>query len=403
MTEPEATPETVVEPEASPEVEATLEATEEPEATPEATEQPEATPETAQEPEATPEATEQPEATPEATQDPEATPEATEEPEATPEATEEPETSPEPTEEPETSPEPTEEPVVLNKEAYTVTADVTGAQGVTVTVKVPANTLPDGVNLVAEMLAEDTQAHADAEAALADEDVEYDGMIAMDIRFEDAEGNEVEPANEVEVSIDAQALLPEDADPETVAVQHLKEDATGAVAVETVANVEATTGDVTVVENADQPALNMASTFAVDGFSTFTITWITKDHWLGDGETYKVTFKIVDTEGNPLEPTGETLQIDVGTDNTKRSFADGLTDIGMDSFSIAGEEYVFQSAVYIDDNGVAHSVSHYARVESDKIGAGIAGNPEHVLRLYDSVFNHDTTGFYSLEGEAIFA
>ena len=381
VTEPEATPETVVEPEASPEVEAT----------PEAAEQPETTPEATQEPEATPEATEQPETTPEATQEPEATPEATEEPEATPEATEE----------PETSPEPTEEPVELNEEAYTVTVDVTGAQGVTVTVKVPANTLPEGVNLVAEMLAEDTQAHADAEAALADEDVEYDGMVAMDIRFEDADGNEVEPANEVEVSIDAQALLPEDADPETVAVQHLKEDATGAVAVETVANVEATTGDVTVVENADQPALNMASTFAVDGFSTFTITWITKDSLFGEeDETYSVVFDIVDTEGNPLEPTGETLQINVGTDNTKRSFAEALAGIGMDSFSIAGEEYVFQSAVYIDGSGVAHSVSHYARVESDKPGAGAFDNPKHVLRLYDSVFNHDTTGFYSLEGDA---
>lgn len=258
----------------------------EPEATPEAA-QPEASPEV----EATPEATEQPEATPEATQEPEATPEATEEPEATPEATEE----------PETSPEPTEEPVELNKEAYIETAEV--AEGVTVTVKVPANTLPEDVDLVAEMLAEDTQAHADAEAALAEAEVQYDGMIAMDIRFEDAKGNEVEPANEVEVSIDAQALLPEDADPETVAVQHLKEDATGAVTVETVANTDAATGDITVAENADQPALNMASTFAVDGFSKFTITWdneksVTIVYCTSDGrqiagtQTYPIEFEL---------------------------------------------------------------------------------------------------------------
>ena len=280
VTEPEAAPETVVEPEASPEAEATPEATEEPEATPEATEQPEATPEATQEPEATPEATEEPEAAPEATQEPEATPEATEEPEATPEATEE----------PETSPEPTEEPVELNKEAYIETAEV--AEGVTVTVKVPANTLPEDVNLVAEMLAEDTQAHADAEAALADAEVQYDGMIAMDIRFEDAEGNEVEPANEVEVSIDAQALLPEDADPETVAVQHLKEDETGAVTVETVADAAPATGDVTVAENAEQPALNMASTFAVEGFSTFTIIW---DYYGRD-----VTVHYVDQTGKEI-------------------------------------------------------------------------------------------------------
>ena len=284
VTEPEATPETTQEPEATPE------ATEQPEATPEATQEPEATPEATEQPEATPEATQEPEATPEATEQPEATPEATQEPEATPEATEQPEATPEATEEPETSPEPTEEPVELNEEEYTVTADVTGAQGVTVTVKVPANTLPEGVNLVAEMLAEDTQAHADAEAALADAEVQYDGMIAMDIRFEDAEGNEVEPANEVEVSIDAQALLPEDADPETVAVQHLKEDETGAVAVETVANTDAATGDITVAENADQAALNMASTFAVDGFSIFTITW-------GD---HSVSVSFVDENGNAL-------------------------------------------------------------------------------------------------------
>ena len=293
VTEPEATPETIVEPEASPEVEATPEAAEQPETTPEATQEPEATPEATEQPETTPEATQEPEAAPEATEQPETTPEATQEPEATPEATEEPEATPEATEEPETSPEPTEEPVELNKEAYIETAEV--AEGVTVTVKVPANTLPEDVNLVAEMLAEDTQAHADAEAALAEAEVQYDGMIAMDIRFEDAQGNEVEPANEVEVSIDAQALLPEDADPETVAVQHLKEDETGAVTVETVANTDAATGDITVAENAEQPALNMASTFAVDGFSTFTIIW---GYYAGD-----VTVHYVDTEGNPIDGT----------------------------------------------------------------------------------------------------
>lgn len=317
VTEPEATPE-AAQPEASPEVEATPEATEEPEATPEATEQPEATPEATQEPEATPKATEQPEATPEATQEPEATPEATEEPEATPEATEE----------PETSPEPTEEPVELNKEAYIETAEV--AEGVTVTVKVPANTLPEDVNLVAEMLAEDTQAHADAEAALADAQVQYDGMVAMDIRFEDAQGNEVEPANEVEVSIDAQALLPEDADPETVAVQHLKEDETGAVTVETVADTDAATGDITVAENAEQPALNMASTFAVDSFSSFTITW---------GNYYKVTVHYVDENGEDLNGSQNNVTIGNGITRTFSDYAEVI------------DGYTFDAAHYGSYNG----------------------------------------------------
>ena len=338
VTEPEATPETVVEPEASPEVEATPEATEEPEATPEATEQPEATPEATQEPEATPEATEQPETTPEATQEPEATPEATEEPEATPEATEE----------PETSPEPTEEPVELNKEAYIETAEV--AEGVTVTVKVPANTLPEDVNLVAEMLAEDTQAHADAEAALAEAQVQYDGMIAMDIRFEDAQGNEVEPANEVEVSIDAQALLPEDADPETVAVQHLKEDATGAVTVETVANTDAATGDITVAENAEQPALNMASTFAVDGFSTFTITWV-------DGGNRTVTLHYVDETGKELD----TDEVITGSDEVENVGNIWIADYAQ---TITGYTYV---DAHLDsyDGTVATRVSYNSTEDDD--------------------------------------
>ena len=375
VTEPEATPETVVEPEASPEVEATPEATEEPEATPEAAEQPEATPEATEGPEATPEATEQPETTPEATQEPEATPEATEQPEATPEATEE----------PETSPEPTEEPVELNEEAYTVTVDVTGAQGVTVTVKVPANTLPDGVNLVAEMLAENTQAHADAEAALAEAEVQYDGMIAMDIRFEDAEGNEVEPANEVEVSIDAQALLPEDADPETVAVQHLKEDENGAVSVETVADAAPVTGDITVAENAEQPALNMASTFEVSGFSTFTITW--------DGNDKSETFSIVDMQGNPLPIAGsDKITFPFDQKEVRRTFVDVVRELGIERVvSESGEEYVFQRAVYVDANGNKHPVDELEIVD---MGVGII--KVWSLRMYDAVYEGEN-GIYTLK------
>lgn len=296
-----------------------------------------------------------------------------------------------------------EETVELNAEAKEFTTAVDGVDGVTVTVKVPEGTLPVDAELKADLIAEDSEEYTKAEQALEEQkEEEYDGMFALDIRFEEG-GQEVEPLKEVEVSIDAQALLPEEADPETVAVQHLKEDATGeVVAVETVADTtEQTDGEVTVeVAEAEGPAMAMASTFAVDGFSVFTITWITKDHAFEGDTTYSITFDIVDTDGNPLEPEGENLQIDVGTNDAKYSFADALTSIGMDSFMDSGKEYVFQSAVYIDDGGIAHSVSHYARVESDKIGAGIAGNPKHVLRLYDSVFNHDTTGFYSMEGDA---
>ena len=172
-----------------------------------------------------------------------------------------------------------EETVELNAEDKEFTAAVKDAEGVTVTVKVPAGSLPVNAQLVAEMIEQDTEKYTKAEEALADETLneqptEYAGMVAMDIRFE-VDGEEIEPLQPVEVTIDAQALLPEDADPETVAVQHLKEDETGAVvAVETVADATEETGDVTVeATQTEEPAMDMASTFAVDGFSTFTITW----------------------------------------------------------------------------------------------------------------------------------
>lgn len=181
-----------------------------------------------------------------------------------------------------------EETVELNAEDKEFTAAVKDAEGVTVTVKVPAGSLPVNAQLVAEMIEQDTEKYTKAEEALADETLneqptEYAGMVAMDIRFE-VDGEEIEPLQPVEMTIDAQALLPEDADPETVAVQHLKEDETGAVvAVETVADATEEIGDVTVeATQTEEPAMDMASTFAVDGFSTFTITW--KERWGKVGE-----------------------------------------------------------------------------------------------------------------------
>ena len=192
-----------------------------------------------------------------------------------------------------------EETVELNAEDKEFTAAVKDAEGVTVTVKVPAGSLPVNAQLVAEMIEQDTEKYTKAEEALADETLneqptEYAGMVAMDIRFE-VDGEEIEPLQPVEVTIDAQALLPEDADPETVAVQHLKEDETGAVvAVETVADATEETGDVTVeATQTEEPAMDMASTFAVDGFSTFTITW--QERW---GEVGELTVHYWDVTTN---------------------------------------------------------------------------------------------------------
>ena len=221
----------------------------------------------------------EPSAAPEGTQTPEGTeaPEGTAVPSETPaaSATPAPSESPVPSETPAPTetPEATEEPVAMNEEAYEATAQVENAD-ITVTVKVPEGALPVDAELKADLIAEETEEFAQAQAALDEQQVEYDGMIALDIRFE-VNGEEIEPLFPVEVTIDAKAMLPEDADPETVAVQHLEENENGEVtAVKTVADATKETGDVMVEETqTEEAAMDMASTFAVDGFSRFTITW----------------------------------------------------------------------------------------------------------------------------------
>lgn len=258
--EPVPTAEPVAEPTAEPATESeqpTAEPTQAPAETAVPSEQPSV------EPTAAPEGTE----TPEATAVPSATPVPSESP--LPSETPVPSETPAPTE----TPEATEEPVAMNEEAYETTADVENAD-ITVTVNVPAGALPVNAELKADLIAEETEEFAQAQAALDEQQVEYDGMIALDIRFE-LNGEEIEPLYPVEVTIDAKAMLPENVDPETVTVQHLKEDESGeVVAVETVADATEETGDVTVAATQnEEAAMDMASTFAVDGFSTFTVAY----------------------------------------------------------------------------------------------------------------------------------
>lgn len=270
-------------------------------------------------------------------------PEATQTPEATavPSATPAPSESPVPTETPAPTetPEATEEPVVLNEEAYEATANVENAD-ITVAVKVPEGALPVDAELKADLIGEETEEYAEAEAALADEalneqPVEYDGMIALDIRFE-VNGEEIEPLFPVEVTIDAKAMLPENADPETVAVQHLEENEAGEVtAVETVADATEETGDVTVeATQTEEPAMDMASTFAVDGFSTFTITWNSNSRNVSltvtcyyDNET-KLPDSVKPNWDGQLN-SGTTVQLDASNPNLK---IDGYTLVRAEAY-----------------------------------------------------------------------
>lgn len=174
--------------------------------------------------------------------------------------------------------------------ARTVEQTVPGTD-VTVQVDVPAGALPEDAELITALVgssedAADDQAVADVAAELDAADVEYDGFVALDISFVDADGNKVEPLQPVSVNFTLPAeLLPEDVDASTLEVQHLEENAAGEVEnVATVADTaDVTEGTVTVdgaavalSEDADTtlPAdAQVTAEFDVDGFSSFVITW----------------------------------------------------------------------------------------------------------------------------------
>ena len=179
------------------------------------------------------------------------------------------------------------------------------------------------VTLFAQVLAEGSEEYAEAKANLDASDAvgDYDGMVAMDIRFVDADAQDPAQAEEIEpdaeagpvyVDIRAMALLPEDVDESTLAVQHHTETTDGGlfgtgflagteVKVETVADSSDATGtviavpsdleaqavplsaqpetdtavigDETAAEEAAAIPMDVTARFTVDSFSMFTVTW----------------------------------------------------------------------------------------------------------------------------------
>lgn len=209
--------------------------------------------------------------------------------------------------------------------------------GLSVLAYAPEGAFEEDVELQAQVLDQDSDAYADAQANLEDAGAldENTGMAALDISFRNADGDEVEPdpaAGPVYVRLDARALIPDGVDESTVAVQHHAETTDGGlfgtgifagteVEVETVADSSGDTGEVTLTPSArplaaplslpaeteEAPeeeaaaALDVEARFAVESFSMFTITWV-------DGGNRTVTLHYVDTRGRTLEtsfaPTG---------------------------------------------------------------------------------------------------
>lgn len=223
--------------------------------------------------------------------------------------------------------------------------------GVIVTAYAPGGVVPEGATLTASLLAQDSDEYAAARQAAGATDEEDTGFAAMDISFVDAEGNEVEPTGDVYVNIDAAGILPEDADPESVTVQHLAEDESGNVAsVDTVADAGDAAEGVAGVAADDATAVQAA--FSTDSFSTFAITWS------GNRKTYfKLTVHYVDENGNKIQGTRN--QNDSISQNRTITFADYAGQI---------QGYTYQAAHY---QAVDGAVITSVRATSSGSGLGV--------------------------------
>lgn len=140
-------------------------------------------------------------------------------------------------------------------------------EGIKVTVDAPEGALPDDATLNAGLISDESEKNGVA-AELDGAAVSYDGFLALDVSFTNAEGEEVEPVSAVSVHFEVpQDMLPENA--VDLSVHHLAENEDGTVSeVEAVADdAEATDGTIAVQDE------GLVSTFSVDGFSTFVVTF----------------------------------------------------------------------------------------------------------------------------------
>lgn len=286
---------------------------------------------------------------------------------------------------------------------YSVDVPVAGGDGVSagsvaVDVSVPSGALPDGVTLEAAPVSD-----MDAVASeLADADVDYAGLLVLDVRFTDMDGNEVEPSAPVSVSFETpQAVLGDGVDASSVMVRHFVEDEQGDVAkVEMVADAGGESDGTVSLDgvramSADTDALDasdasVTAEFTVDSFSTFTITW----NWY-----FNLTVHYVDENGKGIQ----------GTHNQNASISQNRT-ITFADYAGQIQGYTYQAAHYqaVDgaiitsvhatnsDYGFSHTLTFYNGdqvVPTDNtVGVGSNTKDRDIYLVYRQDSTHPGTG-----------
>ena len=167
------------------------------------------------------------------------------------------------------------------------------------------------------------------EQDLAKSNVEYDSFLALDISFYDAEGTEIEPeAGAVNIEIEVNdELLPEDAEKESLAIQHHSH-VNGEIEVQSVADVH----DETEGEIMDLGSVIRAD-FAVESFSSFTITWQSSGDMFGARS--RVNFEYVDSSWNPLPATVANHTFTTSTSTISIEIADYIDNMTAEGYQFS--------------------------------------------------------------------
>ncbi|MDD6458666.1 MAG: hypothetical protein PUF68_07930, partial [Lactimicrobium massiliense] len=165
----------------------------------------------------------------------------------------------------------TAQPAETQEEAY---VSPTSFDAETDNIKVHAETAEGAFNepvtLVVNVLEEDTEDYKKVQETMDQNGSSQDGMLALDIRFENSSNQEVEPNGQVSISVvikDAASEDAEEADDSSLQVIHLKEETDGSIIPEKVAdNDENTEGYIRTSGN------DIQADFVAASFSTFVIS-----------------------------------------------------------------------------------------------------------------------------------
>lgn len=256
------------------------------------------------------------------------------------------------------------------------------SENVTVHAHAEDGVLPKNVTLKVTELEEGGAEYNKAKEAMEGTDIQFDGIKALDIRFENQNGEEVEPEGEVQISIEMkEGALPAGATLDTVEVHHLKEVDDETIEVETVADAagltdgtvksgeavqeeleeiaadaeEETEVSADVYTQAAIPAAAAApvtldavaevdkdtvavAEFSVESFSDFTITW-------GNSSRSQVTVHYVDQQGNEINVAQTIVPDDV--------LANANEWVNLDSYSVPINGYVYSQAKLGAYNGTS--------------------------------------------------